>query len=253
MRTIPAWRKEFGLKVRYHVPWVHALPGPKRVEIEEGEEALYPSADEWVIVPRAPDEDRKGRAGLPGPDEPVKRFVPKPYKPQGVSADVVICPRFRQYGSAKNWPNWSWLAEQLTARGINTFAAGAPDSSADVACPAAWDYERFLDASIEAMRSARLVISTDAGLAHLAVLCGAPLLLITHSGRVAPGPVLDKHGRVMEPEYWTVRLSEYYHAANHTGSPIWMSYDWIYRKLLRDEVLTMLEWECARPEERGAA
>lgn len=208
--------------MRYHVPWVHALPGPKRVEIERGCEALYPSATEWRIVERGDDDARRGMPGWSPPEgAPEARFVPDPHVPQGARADVVICPRHRRYGASKNWPHWQRLAELP-----GVFAAGAPDSSVDVDCPRAWDYARFLDASIEAMRSARLVVATDAGLAHLAVLCGRPLLLITFRGLVAPGPVMAPDGRVMREAYWPVRFERYYEAANHTGAPIEMIDAW---------------------------
>lgn len=237
---IPAFRGEFGLKVRYHVPWVAALPRPVTVEIEEGEEALYPDAAH-VIVPRdRPDADRHGTRGLPDPKAPTRRFVPEPVERYGIEADVVICPRKREYGSAKNWGYWPKLAEWLTKAGHRVFAAGAPDSSYDCGCPSAWEHPRFLDASIEAMLSARMVVATDAGLAHLAVLCGRPLMVITDDGRVAPGPVIDSSGRVAHREYWPVRWQEYYHAANHTGSPILETGDWLFPKLVRDRILEEL-------------
>jgi hypothetical protein len=87
-------------------------------------------------------------------------------------------------------------------------------------CPTCWDYPRFLDATIEAMLAARVVVATDAGLAHLAVLCGRPLVLIAYGGGlVAPGPVLDGERQTM-PAYWPIRLEKYYHAANHMHAPI---------------------------------
>jgi hypothetical protein len=233
---VPAFRGELGLKIRYHVPWVYAKGPGHVVEIEEGEEALYPLAAEWRIVPRNQDDSRHGG---PGRLQPQKRFVPEPYVRQGITADLVLCPRKRNYGSSKNWNVWPWLALQLEVDGFNVFAAGAPDSSYDVACPRAWDYPRFLDASIEAMRSARLVIATDAGLAHLAVLCGAPLLLITHRGLVAPGPVTDSKGRVFRPEYWPVRLQEYYRDANHTGSPIEAVDGWMHPERVLEKAKEM--------------
>ena len=246
-------RVEFGFKVRYHVPAVYALGPVHSIYIEPGEEALSPLATHgWMDVERRHDDDRHGWddslvsslsvfAGI-GPcitvkkGDPEERFVPEPLERKGITADVVICPRWRRYGSAKNWPHWQLLSEM---RGV--FAAGAPDSSHDVACERAWDYGRFLDASIEAMRSARLVVATDAGLAHLAVLCGAPLLLITHDGLVAPGAVLGSGGQVLEPSYWPVRLEEYYHRANHTNSPIHVSDAWRSPNLVLEKIRDILD------------
>src|SRR5690606_18437034 len=52
MICVPPARFEFGLKVRYHVPAVFALPRPVVVCIEPGEEALYPQATHIVVDPR---------------------------------------------------------------------------------------------------------------------------------------------------------------------------------------------------------
>ena len=239
-------RGEMGLKIRYHVPNVHAIRGTKTVLHEEGEEALYPSAMELMSVPRVEDDLRRGthprgdaasvakfremiHARNPNAEVvqtrkgmPEARFIPVPHVLNEIKADFVICPRGRKYGASKNWPHWETL---LDLPG-NVFAAGAPDSSLDVQTPRAWDHERFLDASIEGMRSAKLVISTDAGLAHLAVLCGVPLLIITYKGLSAPGPVMDPDGRTMQPKYWPVRFEEYYQKARHTDAPIWTTEAW---------------------------
>lgn len=214
---------EFGLLLRFVVPHVHALclERPRIVEAEVGTEALWPLAAELRMVPRPNDDTRqKG----PGRRFPEARFVPEPFIRQGIKADVVICPRLRKHGSAKNWPHWSALTDLP-----GVFAAGAPDSSYDLAmldAPRAWDYARFLDASIEAIRSARLVIATDAGLAHLAVLCGTPLLLIAYQGLVAPGPVMNADGRIVQRAYWPVKWADYYESANHTGAHLEMIDGW---------------------------
>ncbi len=251
MKLVLPCRVEFGLKIRYHVPAVHALGPGNRVLIEPGDEALYPLADEWIHVERRHDDQRRGWADPLKSElaansdrdfievkrgDPESRFIPEPHVRQGIKPDLVICPRKRRYGSDKNWNGWELLSKMP-----GVFAAGAPDSSVDVGCERAWDYDRFLDASIEAMLSARLVVATDAGLAHLAVLCGAPLLLITYGGLVAPGAVRDAEGRVLEPAYWPVRLEEYYHRANHTGSPIHVSRAWQFRKLVREEIRGILD------------
>lgn len=209
---------ELGLKIRYPVPWAYALGVGYVVNCEPGEEALWPLALEHRIVPRVHDDTR--RKG-PGVRFPQKRFVPEPHVAQGIKADVVICPRLRKHGPTKNWPHWDALTELP-----GVFASGAPDSSYEVNVPRAWDYARYLDASIEAMRSARLCIATDAGLAHLAVLCGTPLLLITYRGLVAPGAVIDADGRVIQRAYWPVKWREYYESANHTGAHMEMLDGW---------------------------
>lgn len=226
MRTIPVCRSEFGLKLFYHVPQVHTLclSEPCIVEIEQGEEALYPAAAEWRIVERGCDNDRPGRP-KDLECEPT-RFVPEPYVSYGISPDIVVCPRKREYGSQKNWPHWARLTSMLRIRGAQVFAGGAPDSSDDVPCALAWERPRFLDATIEAIRSAKLVIATDAGLAHLAILCGAPLLLITYEGLVAPGPVVNSSGKKVWGQYWKAGWSppetvDRFAEGNHTGSPVW--------------------------------
>lgn len=215
---IPAFRGELGHKLRFHVPWVYGRGTGHVIEIEKGDEALYPLAAEYRVIERAADDTRRKPGRIYGPEE---FFQPEPHIPQGISADIVICPRARSYGASKNWPHWKAL-EALPG----VFAAGAPDSSADVDCPRAWDYERFLDASIEAMRSARLVIATANGLSVLAMLCGVPLLLITHRGLVAPGPQVDASGRVMQPSYGPVPLQRFYWPTNHLGVRIYQVDAW---------------------------
>lgn len=226
VNTLPLYDGEFGWKIMRHVPQAMTLclREPTVVEIEEGEEALYPAAEAWIVKPRdKPDIERHVRPADLNVD--LTRFVPHPYREQDVSCDIVVCPRKREYGSEKNWPHWVRLTSMLRIQGANVFAGGAPDSSYDVPCHLAWEHHRFLDATIEAMLSARLVIATDAGLAHLAVLCGRPLLLITYDGLVAPGPVRSKRGRKVRAQYWEAGTGPStdgcrFEAANHRGVEI---------------------------------
>lgn len=248
LTAVPPFRAEFGITVRYHVPAVAALPEPKVVVIEPGMEALYPGAAhlhaerrrdslrrdaygkdmECVRSWREKLRDRYPgcRIVTPGRSHrgPVRRFVPEPHVPQGVDrlpVDVGVCPRRRlpdddtpankAWGMrVRNWDGWPGLTDRLAAEGLDVFAAGREETS-DTRCvphAAAWDFARPLDATIEAMRSAELVIATDAGLAHLAVLCGAPLLLVTAGDYPAPG------------YRWPVRWEEYYVEPNHTSAPV---------------------------------
>ena len=242
MKVILPFRGELGLKLYWHVPAVHAIAGPKVVYVERGERALYPSARGHIEVERREDDDRRnhyhrdqdfvdqteaaarerfgGDAEYLRPDQkwPRERFVPQPATCADVECDVVVCPRRRNYGAEKNWPEWFDFTERLVAEGVSVFAGGVADSSYHVPCKRAWEYDRPLDATIEAMHAAKVVVATDAGLAHLAVLCGRPLLMITHGrGLVAPGPVIDEQGQHMEDRYWPVKM-ERYKEGNHTGS-----------------------------------
>lgn len=262
MKIVLPLRAEFGLKVNWFVPAVHGMEGERAVYIEEGEQALFPSATRWLEVQRQEDKARRNRyvrdkdfvkmieaearVRFPGaeicrPDTtwPKKRFVPKPMVRRGIGCDVLVSPRKREYGPEKNWPYWEELTRRLCANGLRVFAGGAPDSSFPVDCERAWDYDRFLDATIEAMVSAKLCIATDAGLAHLAVLCGTPLLMITHGkGLVAPGPSKDESGRIMDETYWPVKTKRY-EDANHRRSEIaylyeaWFDLDLVERETLR--------------------
>lgn len=249
MNIVPPFRGELGIMIRFHVPAVYALDRPVTVAHERGYEALYPDCQR-VIVPKRPDPRRGWTYALddafvsdwkaklmkdhPGatlvmPDDRAedraeRRFVPEPFVAQRGDApapDVIVAPRKRKVGVERNWDAWPHVATGLRAAGLRVFAAGAQAASYEVAADEkAWDYERTLDACIEAMRQAKLVVSTDAGLAHLAVLCGTPLLLIgAEDGKAAPGTFQRASMRKPQP-MWHIRMDEYYNRANHTGSLI---------------------------------
>jgi hypothetical protein len=225
MTTIPVFRGEFGLMVRFHVPRVYAMGIVPAVEIEAGNEALYPAAEEHRVVERQPNEILRGRNARKGIDmrAPEERFLPEPYVRQDVPEfDVVIAPRNRAYCASKNWPHWGDLADRLAAAGLRVFAGGIREASVaktELGCAVAWDWSRPLDATIQVMRQGALVVAPCSGLAHLAVLCGAPLLLFTYRGHEAPGPVINSHGRlVTNGPFREVRWKEYYVAANHAGA-----------------------------------
>ncbi len=266
MKIILPLRAKMGMKDYWHATAVHASKGDKIGYIEPGDEALYPSATEHRIVEQQHDDDRRNvyrrdRAYVeqvqqdvteefgienielmfPSPLWKRSRFTPSPFTPQDVPIpDVVVCPRWRRYGEEKNWLEWPGLTARLRGVEITTFAAGAPDSSYDVSPhDRAWSYDRHLDATIEAMSGTKLVVATDAGLAHLAVLCGVPLLMITYGNcLVAPGPITSELGEHIEDHYWRVKI-ERYKEANHTGSEItllkhsWYDADLVFNEILR--------------------
>lgn len=65
------------------------------------------------------------------------------------------------------------------------------------------------------MRDAKIVIATDSGLAHLAVMCGCRVLLITHGeGIVADG--VDDVGN----QYWPSKIHNFEKVAAFTGATV---------------------------------
>lgn len=256
---LPA-RWEFGWIVMAHAPQVYADDGEKVVICEPSLEALYPGACGYVHCDVLDDDHRRshveheymreltGRlkrsypeAKFVQPDKNAARryFIPMPYQRQGVGEyDVVVCPRKRQYGSDKNWPWWSVITNGLRDAGCSVFAAGARHASYRVNCECAWDYERCLDATIEAMLRCKVVVATDSGLAHLAVMCGRPLILISHrDGLVAPGH--DDCGR----PYWPIHMDRF-KQENHTDSPIYLLKDaWNDYDMVMERAMSFLNME----------
>lgn len=240
------FRGEFGWKVMAHAPFVCAHASPKLVCCEEGEEALYPGADSYIHVDWRDDYDRRqwvewsycdrvrriveaqygsGHEFVYPIEHPetelsdtakLKRFVPGPHVAFGVEApNVVVCPRKRDYGPEKNWDEWPRVVGSLMGAGLKVFAAGQRETSYTVECEAAWDYERPLDATIEAINGCDFVLATDSGLAHLAILCGKPLVLVSFAeGLVAPG-TRNGCGSPWRP----IKLDRY-EQCNHKGAPI---------------------------------
>lgn len=264
MNLILPFRGEFGMKLMRHVPQVNAIPGEKIVCCEPGEEALYPSASQFEICAKNDDDKRresydKDKSFVDNYTKqlrkkygkevkfiktdqkmPCKYFIPKPYVEFGIKTDIVVCPRKREYGAEKNWKHWPAFVKRLPE--YQVFAAGAPDSSYDVDCPKAWDYPRCLDATLEAINSCKLVVATDNGIAHLAVQCGKPLLMITHKeGLVAPGPVRRGDGKIVRKQYFPVKI-ERFHKENHTGSRIHvLHHGWENLELVIEETLHKIQ------------
>lgn len=256
MKLVLPVRGEFGMRIRYHVPRVHAMPGPKVVACELGEEALYPSASAFHYVGSPPDDNRRGLHArgedffVPDGFEPVKTrdgmpeawFVPdvEPWKESWVP-DIVVCPRKRDYGSSKNWEAWRAVSSRLF-RSRDTFVAGLKSTSYVFgdANHHAWLSPRPLDATIYAMRSCKLVVATSSGLAVLAMLCGAPLLLVTYRGLVAPGPQVDAKGRVLQPAYGPAPIAEMLEPVNHMNAPIHVIDGWEHPDRVVEKALELV-------------
>jgi hypothetical protein len=246
------FRGEFGIKLLHHICRVHAIEHSHKVIVcEEGDESLYPTAREFLICARNVDEKKRHQPIVdqefilsflnreispllkpgdsvvwPGFEGPRAYFIPQPYlRVEGdIVPDVVICPRKRAYRSSKNWPHWKLLVEELLSVGIrNIVAAGGPvnsDRQLENVIPCSWTVSRNLDLTLAWMNSCKVVVSTDNGLAHLAVWCGKHLLLISHSdGIIAPGPLTDQNGNLIMPQFRKINLGNF-QSENHLKSPI---------------------------------
>jgi len=230
------FRGEFGHLIMWHAPNVNAHEGKKIVCCEHGQESLFSDVTEYIFVDPRPEDvkktanahsydkkffeelqDKHGKrfpgakfvrpAGEFNESHPKKYVSYQPNKKYDIECDIVVCPRKRILAPDRNWEHWNALTKKLKAAGYAVCAAGSPTASYKTPCVKAWSYERFLDATIEAIQKSKLVICTDSGLAHLAVQCGKPILMITFNGQ--PGPKTK----------WQVKWNRY-NLENHTNSPI---------------------------------
>lgn len=150
---------------------------------------LYPTATDFVDVPEDLDGwgERKVTKELEGrfPDaEFLKVNWSIPAKPdlevfpnsayEGF-CDVLIAPRGKATSSPhRNWDGWAFLASGLSDAGLKVLAAGKADMSSECGLPLI----SSLDEIAAAMLKSRFVLSTDSGLAHLAILLKVPLILL---------------------------------------------------------------------------
>jgi hypothetical protein len=206
------WRSEFGTMIMHYVRWVnHEAKNFERTVVctRPGLEALFPAATEFFYDWSNPPDECKNTALLksreneeylqllgekllmkhPGAELmfPIRKmpvhkdwdFTPVPKVVRGLKTDVVIAPRFRNYGEHRNFEGWMEVAKTLDAVGIKMMSIGAEETSVtDLPVEdASWKYDS-LDACLEMMQNCKLVVASESGMAHLAVLAGAPLAVI---------------------------------------------------------------------------
>ena len=221
--VILPWRSEFGTMMMHYVRFVHGFRHVANnlvVCCRKGDEALFPTATsffyDWEQVPDA----QKNTALLKSSSNanyldqlqerlqekfngytivapPLKTridrewdFTPAPKIKRGLHADIVIAPRYRKHGEHRNFQHWATVAEALLGQGYDVAAIGMKETSVDIPglTEYSWDYDS-LDASLELIQNCRLVVTTESGMGHLAVLAGAPLKIIyDRKGREAGHP-----------------------------------------------------------------
>lgn len=244
MKVILPYRGEFGHKIMWHVPTVNAIEDEKIVCCEYNEQCLYPGAKEYIVVENAEDRhkhehirydiefinkmEEKLKSQYPDADfyKPhrgrMKHFLPQPCKLNGIKCDIVICPRLRKTGTLKNWNHFEKLVDILKNElKFNLFAVGAPDSSVHLDLPASWDYENYVDASVEAFLNCKTTISTDTGTAFLSLLCGKSINLIScDDGKTAPGYPGIRMDRFDTANWMNVRINIIHNSWNDAESVV---------------------------------
>jgi len=170
---------------------------------------LYPTATEFVDVPETLDGygERKlvAELKLVHPQAEfvrVERKMPEKHdlevevQPSAIRCDVMVVPRKKDTSSPhRNWSGWRELTDSLVGGGRTVVSAGRKDMSFDCGV----SHLDKLDEIAAVMKSCRFVVSTDSGLAHLAILLRVPLIVLWGSPvGVIPGQDYRKgcHGRM---------------------------------------------------------
>lgn len=206
-RVFLPWFGHFGDLVRDVLPWIWAqyqpgdiiggnpLHGPLYPASPDPRlwapvAAHYPAGYDYRIRPDALEERLRGVAQdlWPRADlvawAPDGESYPKPPipLPDPHLVDVVLAPRAKPYADSKNgWP-WADLARSCRERGWIVGLAGSRAESAEIpADVAAWDLDPASDAVTGTLRllcGARVVVSLDSGIGHLASLVDAPQVVV---------------------------------------------------------------------------
>lgn len=219
---------EFGQLIMTHVRWVHCIPGTKVVCTRRGLEPLFPSATEffydWSDVPDAQRHTKTIKAAstqlqlkavqdhfrmkyplaqirfpIDGkkpqyfPFIPEGNFQPKPHcRAPDIHPDILVAPRYRKHGEARNYPHWQRVIDDVLALGYTVGVLGTKETSVAVTggpkLYRAWNHDDDLGVTLHWMSKAKMVLATDSGMAHLAVLAGAPLLVLYEHRGYVPGP-----------------------------------------------------------------
>lgn len=209
-----------------HAPGIYGYEGDLIVCHERGYEALYPKCIDRYVYDRPPASERRAGGNIyqqhtkgfdigdrvpyfdqikerfgqgrryVSPTEPFKWkkewFVPEHSGQYDLDFDVLLFARCQQYAAARNFPFWSEWYAVLKAEGIRCLVAGHPDSTAKLDCPGVWDLvdepHQILDATIWAIKAAKMRIGTPTGTTLLSVMCGKPvIMLIAETGHCVQG------------------------------------------------------------------
>lgn len=212
------WQGEFGWFICTFIRSIHTWNADfKVIACHAGQKCLFPTANEFFhdFSDLVPDRRRSGvmatkwveyrlreleerirtehprfrdhKFVLPfmknncftAPRETVRaRFTPGIVL-RNLNADVAVTPRQRAYYPNRNLPFWQAIVDSLRAQGLTVAALGRKDASLNLrgVVGNSWDYDD-VDACVELMQNARVVLSQNTGLAHFAVFLKAPMIMM---------------------------------------------------------------------------
>jgi hypothetical protein len=206
-RVFLPWFGHFGDLVRDVLPWIWAqyqpgdiiggnplhrplYPTSPEPRLWAPVTVHYPTGYDYRIRPEALEEQLRAVAQSLWPRADLAAWAPhgenypKPpiLLPEPRPVDVVLAPRAKPYADAKNgWP-WADLARSCRERGWIVGLAGSRAESAGMpADVAAWDFDPAGDTvtgTLRLLRGARVVVSLDSGIGHLASLVDTPQLVV---------------------------------------------------------------------------
>lgn len=207
MTVFLPWFGHFGDLIRDVLPWLwahyqpgdvvggnpaHAVlyPAAPDASLWAPVAAHYPEGYDYRIRPETVQSELRRIARERWPDAAVLTWTPngesypKPtiMMPEPHAVDVVLAPRAKPYADAKNgWP-WADLARTCRKRGWSVGIAGARDESVDVPGDvSAWNvghHDDSVTGTLRLLRGARVVVTLDSGIGHLASLVDAPQLVV---------------------------------------------------------------------------
>jgi hypothetical protein len=207
MKVFLPWFGHFGDLVRDVLPWIWAhhqpgdiiggnplhgplYPAPPDPHLWAPVQAHYPAGYDYRIRSEALEErlravaqDLWPRADLVTWAPDGERYLKPPIPlPEPHPVDVVLAPRSKPYEDAKNGWGWVDLARSCRERGWIVGLAGSRAESAEISADvAAWDLDPVGDAvtgTLRLLRGARVVVSLDSGIGHLASLVDASQVVV---------------------------------------------------------------------------
>ena len=215
------WSGEFGWYLMVHVRRVHKHNADyKIVCCAPGEECLYPTANEFYhYTDFTPDCQKRhgkpisqqdaaeiksyfkqrGDRGITYIDAAFDRkgsqyryeavqVQPAPQTARNIKTDILVAPRLRAGldEDRRNLGYWDDIVRALADKGHKVGLIGSKELSYDINIDGvvrSWDISDTVDCIVDMMYNTGMVISSNSGMAHLAILCQTvPLCVLGHKG-----------------------------------------------------------------------